>query len=258
MEHLSKQQIILLTLLVSFVTSIATGIVTVSLMDQAPVGVTQTINRVVERTIERVVSESAPSTNSNTASVAVTLDPIAQAVEKVSKSLVRIKSSGAGSGSVSGLGLIVSSEGVIVTDKSAVASINNPVAVFHNGQEVPLQVIQSQINGDIVFVLPLIPKDRKSSVIFPASVASSTKLGQAVLTISGKDSYTLSQGIIEKTAENGENSIHSSISERDLMVGSPLFNIYGYVIGFKTTSLINNGSFYSLSALQPSIPVISR
>ena len=32
MEELSKSQIVLLTLLVSFVTSIATGIVTVSLM----------------------------------------------------------------------------------------------------------------------------------------------------------------------------------------------------------------------------------
>ena len=48
MEHLTKQQIILLALLVSFVTSIATGIVTVSLINQAPAGTTNTVERIIE------------------------------------------------------------------------------------------------------------------------------------------------------------------------------------------------------------------
>jgi len=51
MEKLNKSQIVLLTLLVSFVTLIATGVVTVSLMDQAPPAIAQTVNRIVERTV---------------------------------------------------------------------------------------------------------------------------------------------------------------------------------------------------------------
>ena len=48
----------LLVLLVSFVTSMATGIVAVTLMDQAPPPVTQTINKVVERIIQAPQGET--------------------------------------------------------------------------------------------------------------------------------------------------------------------------------------------------------
>jgi hypothetical protein len=55
-DDLSKSQLLLLTLLVNFVMSIATGIVTVSLLDQAPQTVTQTVNRIIEHTVETVTT----------------------------------------------------------------------------------------------------------------------------------------------------------------------------------------------------------
>ncbi|KKS11774.1 MAG: hypothetical protein UU66_C0009G0017, partial [Parcubacteria group bacterium GW2011_GWB1_41_5] len=53
-KDLNKSQLILLAVLLSFVTSIATGITTVTLMQQAPVSFTAPINRVVQQTIEKI------------------------------------------------------------------------------------------------------------------------------------------------------------------------------------------------------------
>lgn len=50
-EKLTKKQIVFLVLLVSFFTSLVTGIVTVTLINQAPPPLTQTIQRVIEKTI---------------------------------------------------------------------------------------------------------------------------------------------------------------------------------------------------------------
>ena len=67
-KELDKKQLILLTLLITFVVSIATGIVTVSLMNQAPKSVPQTINNVIQRTIEKVTTVEAPAVSPTSSS----------------------------------------------------------------------------------------------------------------------------------------------------------------------------------------------
>lgn len=60
MKDLSNSQLMLLTILISFVTSIATGIATVALLQQAPSEVIQPINKVIQQTVEKVVRVEAP------------------------------------------------------------------------------------------------------------------------------------------------------------------------------------------------------
>jgi len=54
-KDLNRSQLILLALLLSFVTSLATGITTVTLMQQAPDSVTIPITKVVRETVEKIV-----------------------------------------------------------------------------------------------------------------------------------------------------------------------------------------------------------
>ncbi len=257
MEHLTKQQIVLLTLLVSFVTSIATGIVTVSLVEQAPKSVPQTINRIVEKTIERVVSDSMTSSQ-GTATVANTVGPIADVVNGIRKSLVTIRPKGGTIDANLGIGIIVSNDGVIVTDKSFTTNnVGDPrdlVAILPDGVELPLQVIQTQINGDIVFMAMTGLAGNKSHLTLP-KFSDSIKLGQTVMSLSGLKLDDLSQGIIEKISDN---DIRTSIILSDSTIGGPLFNLAGDFIGIKTKSFSANGAFYPLSVLRSSIPVLSR
>src|ERR1035437_2066408 len=53
-KELNKTQLILVAVLLSFVTSIAAGITTVTLMQQGPASFTVPVNRVVQQTIEKI------------------------------------------------------------------------------------------------------------------------------------------------------------------------------------------------------------
>ena len=89
MEELNKTQLVLLAIFITLVTSSATGVIVVTLMDQSPQGVTQTINRVVERTVERVVAPGKVEKTEVTQIVRED-DNIISSIKKAKQSLVRI------------------------------------------------------------------------------------------------------------------------------------------------------------------------
>jgi len=61
-KDLNKSQLILLAILLSFVTSIATGITTVTLMQQAPASFTVPVTRIVRETVEKIVPAEGTKT----------------------------------------------------------------------------------------------------------------------------------------------------------------------------------------------------
>lgn len=62
-KDLTKTQLILLAVLLSFVTSIATGITTVTLMQQAPSSVTVPLTQIVRETVDKVAPNTAAKIN---------------------------------------------------------------------------------------------------------------------------------------------------------------------------------------------------
>ena len=200
MENLTKQQIVLLTLLVSFVTSIATGIITVSLMDQAPAGVTQTVNRVVERTIEKVVQAPSQQATVVTKETVVVKedDLIVSTIDQNAKSIVRIVPSGALEGSAAAVGLVLSKDGIIAVDSWSLLPDTKYSARFSDGSVYSAQSVFKSSGGNVELLKVSIPETEKETSFSPAKLADSdtVKLGQTVVFISGRDSNAVETGLI--------------------------------------------------------------
>ncbi|MBP9668899.1 MAG: serine protease [Candidatus Pacebacteria bacterium] len=251
-ETLTKSQIVLLTLLVSFVTSIATGIVTVSLMDQAPPVIPQTINRVVERTVERVVPQEAQTattviTQEKTVTVKET-DLIAQAVARVRASVVRLHEYSEG---VAGPFL---SRAIVVADGYLVAQASGLTIGSLYGVPLGDQVATAKVLAiDGARNLALLEADTK--ILTPAAFGTSqVTLGQSVVAISGISGVKVASGIITALSEADDTypPFEVNIDENALVPGAILANSDGAVLGMytgKRTEIVPAGALMELMKL---------
>jgi hypothetical protein len=249
---LNTQQIVLLCLLVAFVTSITTAISVVSLNSQNPEPVTQTINRVVEKTIERVVepdgeeNENNNETPSKPEKEVVTVvvnqeDLTIDSVQKSSKSLTRIHVSNKGiAGEFVTLGIAVSGD-TIVVDKNMISKKGVYIAKTKIG-ELPVEILSYE-DGSNFALLKL--KDGKTGLEKAEFTDSNgVKLAQSVISLSGIGSDSVSVGVINKidsfSKTEGENTwnevtkIYTGVDPENITVGSLLINLSGKIVGFKS------------------------
>ncbi len=265
-EKLTKQQIVLVTLLVSFVTSIATGIVTVALMDQAPAGVTQTINRVVERTIEKVVTE--PAKNPETIVTRETIvvkedDKIVESVDKNKNSIVRIYVKGEDNkqGVFIGLGTIVSKEGLIVTG-DIFADPNGSFMIITDDNKTYDVAILPKKEENRFYYLKIKQVENNTVVFSPVTLSNSDslKLGQTVIAWGGQTQNTVFTGIVSSLIDSGSQvssiiststntvkeilAINTNINPTDSLSGGPLLNLYGEVIGLRVSTNISTQYYF--------------
>jgi hypothetical protein len=219
-EELSKSQLILLTILVNFVTSIATGILTVSLLDHAPAYVTQTVNRVVERTIETVAAAAPAAIIQAPAPSNQDLVTAALAADNARAVAIYALDTGTSTPAVT-VGTYVSKSQIVATAALEVLP-KEALIGFSDGSYVAASLAH-QGSGIAVYGFAngaTLPK--MSSPILLA--ATDLKLGQTVLAI-GQDG-SASTGIIARVGKTG---IHTTLP--DIGSGSAAVDLSGNLIG---------------------------
>lgn len=250
---MTKHQIVLLTLLVSFVTSIATGIVTVSLMGQAPVGVTKVVNQIVEHTVEKIVpsTQGAAAATSEKTVVVKDDDLAAQSIATVQKGMIRITI--AGSDLLVARGVIIDGKGKALTDRAALTNAAGEKfeAILPSGERVAAVPEESAATTSALVVLNLAVGTTTGWAAVPLADQKKLVLGQSVIRIGGKGADTVGSGVVA-TLPNNENPTLIASSVSSATPGSVLMTIFGQLIGISTTpSLAVGTEFYTVANVPP-------
>lgn len=238
MDHLTKTQVVLLVLLVSFVTSMATGIVAVTLMDQSPPPVTQTINKIVEKIVQVETSkkeEKPPQTivinpedkrvriikeiYSAVVSVIATkdipvveqyyIDPLGDGALKDFRSffpdvqIPQYRQKGTEKRQVSGgTGFFISKDGLILTNKHVVEDVEAQYSVMPNdGSKLDVKVLARDPIQDIA----VLKAEGGNFNFIPLGDSDAINIGQEVIAIGnvlGEFQNTVSVGVVSGLNRN--------------------------------------------------------
>jgi S1-C subfamily serine protease len=257
LEELTKQQIVLLALLVAFVSSTASAIVVVRLMEEAPVTSSPTINRVIERTVQQIIpGETKEITKINTVIIKEE-DLVVEAINTNKNSVVLIRETitdelGIQTHIINGSGLYLE-DGYIVSDGRL---ISGPGDYYLEDGEVriPLSFVGRDQSGfSILRVdesinlndMSFAPKTVKDGLV--------TLVGQSAIILSSNPNFAAFTGLVSSRSpfvvlhEEGEeflfSKINIDISLDQSSSGGVLVNSDGEVVGL---IMIRDGDIFAV------------
>jgi len=256
-KDLNKPQLIMLALLLSFVTSIATGITTVTLMQQAPTSVTIPINRVVRETVEKIVP--VPGKNTVQTIVIKEEDLVVDAISKGKGAIFYITKEakdldGKDIEADAGIGFAVSKEGIIVADGSLVSPdgvyyVKNDSGKFKaNFVSIPSSDPTLKKEFSLLKIgTPLDEKDKVAFIVPLFGDLSKMKIGQKILVLGN----TISSFIFEGKESTGKD-IKISVAKTN--GGAMALNLDGEVLGIVLSG--ETSSFASIDSISETLKSI--
>ena len=246
-KDLNKSQLILLAILLSFITSIATGITTVTLMEQAPSSFTLPINRVIQNTVEKIIQ--VPGNTITNTVVVKEEDLVVDAISKNQSATFSITRDGQDLDGnnielVLGRGFVVSNNDIIVMDGGSVFQ-NSKIYAKNGSGKFQADFLTADTAGFsfIKVSAPLDPKDKLAYTVPTIGDLSKMKIGQKVL---------LFGGALTSFIYDGNPDIKMTVNKANS--GGMVLNLDGQVIGMAISGEIN--SFASIDKIITALKAI--
>ena len=248
-KELNKPQLILLAVLLSFITSIATGITTVTLMQQAPTSFTTPVNRVVQQTVDKI-EQVEGKTVTQTVVIKeedLLVDAIAKNQTAVFSITKEVTNPDFTTSEVSaGRGFAISTDGTIVADAILVPDkevyyVKNDSGKFKadfvstNKAGFSLLKIGAPVNGTdkLVFTVPTFGD------------LSKMKVGQDVIVLGDTVTTSIFEGL------NTNKGIDLSVSKAN--TGGMVLDLDGEAIGMALSPDNTTASFVSINTINDAL-----
>lgn len=244
-KELNKSQLILLAVLLSFITSIATGITTVTLMQQAPKSFTAPVNRVVQQTVDKI-EQVEGKTITQTVVVKeedLVVDAIAKNKSAVFSITKEAQNSDYTTSEVSaGRGFAVSTGNIIVADATLVPDKEVYYVTNSNGKFKADFVSTNKTGFSFLKIGAPVNGTDKLALTVPAfGDITQMKIGQDVLLMGNTVVSSIFEGL------NSDKSINLSVSRAN--AGGLVLDLDGNALGIALSPDNTTASFVPIKTI---------
>lgn len=252
-KELNKSQLILLAVLLSFITSIATGITTVTLLQQAPVSFTAPVNRVIQQTVEKIQNVEGKTTVQTV--IVKEEDLVVDAISKNQGALFSITKQVLNPADLTtteisaGHGFAISTNNIIVAD-ATLAPDKEVYYVKNSSGKFKADFISIDKAGFSFLKIgaPLNGTDKLILTVPAFGDLSKMKIGQQVLILGSNVASSIFEGL------NSNKSLDLNVSKSN--VGGLVMNLDGEALGVALSS-DNVATFASIKAINDDLAVLS-